>query len=340
MQTIGNKISMRSRVFMVLASAALIVSLFVPIWSIDLDAPQYPEGLNLKIHANKIGGNVEIVNGLNHYIGMKTLHTEDFIEFTILPWLIAGFALLSLLVAISGKRNFLNGVLMGFVLFGVVSMIDFWRWEYNYGHDLDPNAAIVVPGMAYQPPLIGFKQLLNFGAYSMPDIGGWLFLLAGLLMLVSAFLENKSYKALKRSAAPAAVLLLLFFSSCDQKPQAVRLNKDNCSYCEMTISDLRFAAELITDKGKIYKFDDLSCMLSHMNENSEQKYKGIYISDFLAPNTLSDVNTMTLIKGEHVGSPMGGNMAAFSNPDSAAIWEGRLGAEKIEWSSVGPAATR
>jgi len=49
-----------------------------------------------------------------------------------------------------------------FVLFGIIAMVDFWRWEYDYGHDLDPNAAIIVPGMAYQPPLIGFKQLLNF----------------------------------------------------------------------------------------------------------------------------------------------------------------------------------
>ena len=66
-------------------------------------------------------------------------------------------------------------------------MYDFWRWEYNYGHNLNPDAAIIVPGMAYQPPLIGFKQLLNFGAYSMPDIGGWIFVSAGALV---TFLYN------------------------------------------------------------------------------------------------------------------------------------------------------
>ncbi len=63
------------------AAVLLVISLLVPIWQIDLDAPQYPEGLRLLIWANKIAGDVEIINGLNHYIGMKTLHSEDFIEF-------------------------------------------------------------------------------------------------------------------------------------------------------------------------------------------------------------------------------------------------------------------
>jgi len=60
-------------------------------------------------------------------------------------------------------------------------MVDFWRWEYNYGHNLNPEAAIIVPGMAYQPPLIGHKRLLNFDAYSFPDVGGWIVIAAGLL---------------------------------------------------------------------------------------------------------------------------------------------------------------
>ena len=61
-------------------------------------------------------------------------------------------------------------------------MVDFWLWEYDYGHDLDPAAAIKVPGMAYQPPLIGFKQLLNFGAYSIPASGGWIFIGVGVIV--------------------------------------------------------------------------------------------------------------------------------------------------------------
>lgn len=169
----------------------LVISLFVPIWSIYLDAPQYPEGLVLKIWANKIAGDVDIINGLNHYIGMKTLHSQDFIEFTILPYIITIYVIFFLIAAFYAKRKLLYTALVAFLLFGIVAMVDFWMWEYNYGHNLDPNAAIKVPGMAYQPPLVGFKQLLNFGAYSIPNIGGWLFVAAGALLVIASFTEIK-----------------------------------------------------------------------------------------------------------------------------------------------------
>jgi copper chaperone NosL len=78
-----NKISGLSKLLLLAAAVLLIVSLFVPLWSIYLDAPQYPEGLKLEIWPNKIAGDVDIINGLNHYIGMKTLKTSDFIEFTV-----------------------------------------------------------------------------------------------------------------------------------------------------------------------------------------------------------------------------------------------------------------
>lgn len=188
------KISLLSRILLFLSAIALAVSIFVPLWRIDLDAPQYPEGLNLLIYPNKLGGNVDIINGLNHYIGMKTLHKEDFIEFTVLPYIIAFFALLSLLVAVAGRKKMLYVAFGLFVAFGIFAMYDFWKWEYDYGHNLDPNAAIIVPGMAYQPPLIGFKQLLNFGAYSFPDTGGWMFIAAGVLMLIAVVYELKFAK--------------------------------------------------------------------------------------------------------------------------------------------------
>ena len=62
---------------LVVCGIALTAVLFVPMWKIELQAPQYPEGLELKIYPHKLGGNVDIINGLNHYIGMKTLHEES-----------------------------------------------------------------------------------------------------------------------------------------------------------------------------------------------------------------------------------------------------------------------
>lgn len=189
-----NPISFASRMLTLSASIFLVIALFVPLWKIELDAPQYPEGLALEIHPHKIAGDVEIINGLNHYIGMKTLHTEDFIEFTILPFLMVGFALLIIINFFLKSRKYLLFSLISFLLFGIMAMVDFYRWNYDYGHDLDPSAAIKVPGMAYQPPIFGYKQLLNFGAYSIPDIGGWLFIAAGLFLLIAVLKEFKFKK--------------------------------------------------------------------------------------------------------------------------------------------------
>lgn len=181
----NNNLSVFSKTLIVISGVLLVIVLFVPLWQIQLTAPQYPEGLVLKMYPNKIAGNVDIINGLNHYIGMKTLHTKDFFEFTILPYIVGFFALLCFIVGFQKKEKWLKVLFTLFVLFGIIAMIDFWRWEYAYGHDLNPEAPIQVPGMAYQPPLIGYKQLLNFGAYSIPDIGGVLFILVGLLLLIA-----------------------------------------------------------------------------------------------------------------------------------------------------------
>ncbi len=196
MKSENHNLSILTRTITFFCGLLLVVVLFVPLWRIELDAPQYPEGLLLKMYPNKIAGNVDIINGLNHYIGMKTLHTEDFIEFTILPYIIVFFAVFSMLVSLVlfKSKKWLHILLISFVIFGIVAMVDFWRWEYNYGHNLDPNAAIIVPGMAYQPPLIGYKQLLNFGAFSIPDIGGWIFIGVGLMLVTTEVVEFKKKK--------------------------------------------------------------------------------------------------------------------------------------------------
>lgn len=189
-----NSLSKLSIILLSISGIGLVISIFVPIWAIYLEAPQYPEGLGMFLHANKITGDYEIINGLNHYIGMKTIHQEDFWEFKVLPYALGFFAVLAFLFAFLKKKWGLYLFTVLFLLFGVAFMVDFWLWEYDYGHNLNPNAPIIVPGMSYQPPLLGFKQLLNFGAYSYPDVGGWIMFAVGIISLVLSVLEFKSSK--------------------------------------------------------------------------------------------------------------------------------------------------
>ncbi len=325
---------------LIICGLALIPVLFVPMWRIDLVAPQYPEGLMLLIYPDKLAGNVDIINGLNHYIGMKTLHTEDFLEFTILPYIIGFFALFFIVTGIVARRKLLYLLSVLFVSFGIIAMYDFWRWEYNYGHNLDPSAAIIVPGMAYQPPLIGFKQLLNFGAYSMPDIGGWIFVAVGALLVFCTIMAWRSRKknstVNKLATTVAAVLLLISISSCTTSPQPIKVGIDNCYFCKMTISDIRFGAELVTTKGKVYKFDDVHCILAYLKtkEVKPGNIKDFYLSNYAADYQLIHVNAALLFKADDLRSPMGGNVAAFDNKDSLQTIQKRFPGNTISWNDL------
>lgn len=328
----NQKLSPLVRSIALICGLFLILTLFVPIWKIELVAPQYPEGLELKIRADKLDGDVEIINGLNHYIGMKKLATKDFVEFQVLPYLLgilAGFGLLTFLV---NRRWFYLTYTVFFILFGIISLVDFYRWNYNYGHNLDPTAPIKVPGMAYQPPVFGFKQLLNFGAYSIPDTGGWIILGTGALLLVGALWEIwKTKKSMSGNAkAVVVVFSVIFLSACSTGPRPINVGEDNCAHCKMTVTDIRFASELVTDKGKIFVFDDLACLkaFSESDEFAGNTGHTVYITDF-SSGQLSASNNGFLISSEELRSPMGSNTAFFISKDSLEYFKSTVNGSTV-----------
>ncbi len=335
----NDRLKLWIRLALIFSGLALFTVLFVPIWRIDLDAPQYPEGLRLLIYAKNLAGNVDIINGLNHYIGMKTLHANDFIEFTVLPYLIVFFAVAFIAAGIAARKKLLYTLFVLFVCFGVLAMVDFWRWEYDYGHNLNPDAAIVVPGMAYQPPLIGFKQLLNFGAYSMPDIGGWIFVSAGAVLLLCIVMQWRSAKKKGKSDVVigiAAFILLTTISSCNSGPEPIKTGTDNCYFCKMNISDTRFGAEIVTKKGKVYKFDDMHCIISYLQTKDvlPGDIKNIYLTNYCNGHQLIEANKTSLLKSDELRSPMGGNTAAFDNTDSLQKIKERFPGTVLSWNEI------
>src|SRR5690625_6287914 len=124
-----------TRIILFLSGVALFRSLIVPIWKIELTAPQYPEGLEMFIHADKLSGDIDIINGLNNYIGMRQIHENEFKEFLVLPYLIGFFAATIILVSILNKRKFLYVWFGLFLLFALVVGVDFYIWLYDYGQD-------------------------------------------------------------------------------------------------------------------------------------------------------------------------------------------------------------
>jgi len=316
-----NKMSTPSRIVIAIASLGLVATYFLPVWFIFLIAPQYPEGLTMNIWLNKITGQVDIINGLNHYIGMKHIKPEMFPEFTYLVYVVAFFILLGLIVAITGKRKLLFAYLILTVVGGVAAMVDFYSWGYDYGHNLDPKAAIQVPGLFYQPPLVGHKKLLNFDAYSYPDSGGWVVIIcAAMFFLVWGYEWYKTRKtktmvssSIKRTISVTAVIATVVLTSCKTQPQPFAYGKDICDDCKMTIMDPKFGGEIITKKGRIYKFDDSHCMVHFLKAGSVKESdiaQTVFVDHDNEKNFLNVKSSYFVVSGQ-LKSPMNGNAGCF-----------------------------
>ncbi|MEZ4905535.1 MAG: nitrous oxide reductase accessory protein NosL [Spirosomataceae bacterium] len=335
-----------SSIGVAIASLALIATYFVPIWRIDLWAPQYPEGLVMKIWIFKLSGDVEIINGLNHYIGMAHIKEEMFPEFGILPYAVGFFIVFGLLTSFLRSRKMLVSYLVLIVLAGIVALYDFWSWGYEYGHNLSDDAPIKVPGMAYQPPLIGYKELLNFGAYSMPDLGGWIFVVLGVVVIAAIVYEfyfvKDSKRHMKKPNIKATVLWAIIglgsvLQDAPWNPAPINYGKDACEFCKMMIMDKKYAAEIVTDKGKAYKFDDLSCMVKYMKVNklNEANFSFFVVNDYSKPGELIDVKTATFLGSKDLRSPMRGDVAAFADKSVAEATKSRFSDAKIlTWKEV------
>ena len=182
-----------------LIGSLLLMGLFVfPLWNITLEAPQYPIPLGMDIYINKFVDTHEFdiknINLMNHYVGMQYI-PETIPEFKIFPWVIAIMVALGIAIGIMGKHKLFLVWFVVMCLLGTAGMYDFYLWEYDYGHNLDPKAIMNFKNpdgsvMGFQPPLFGTKYILNFTAHSYPRTGAY-FLFAGMLMTFIAFFIGK-----------------------------------------------------------------------------------------------------------------------------------------------------
>ncbi len=331
-----------SRILTAAAGLILIVMYFSTLWRIDLEAPQYPEGLGLRITLTDVQGadefDLQKINNLNHYIGMKEIVPEAIPELRIMPWIIAFLIGSALLAAAVGRRRMHTIWLALFLIISVIGLVDFWLWEYDYGHDLNTEkAAIVVPGMAYQPPLIGSKQLLNFKAHSWPGLGGYAaFLSMGLGMLAWGVDWRRGRRAGKSERAGgeglpapgngsmAAALLLAGLSGallagCTPEPEPFHFGEDAGAYCRMTIDDERFASQVVMNTGRVYKFDAIECMASWLETEvaDETDIHSVWVANMAEPGALLPALSARFVQSDAIRSPMGGGWAAFDSEEAA-----------------------
>ena len=192
----------KSRILMILGALLPLLLFVFPLWNITLEAPQYPIPLGMNIHINDFTDmnphDIKNINLMNHYVGMKYI-PEAIPEFKIFPAGIIITSILGLLIAFKGSYKWFLG---WFILMGVLSMAglyDFYLWEHDYGHDLDPKAIMKFTNpdgsvMGFQPPLFGSKDILNFKAHSYPRLGAYFLALGMALSFVAYFVGKKEAK--------------------------------------------------------------------------------------------------------------------------------------------------
>ena len=333
-----------SRLLVLLSSALVLAALATPLWRIRLLAPQYPEGLGMDIHAGTVVGarehDLQSINSLNHYIGMKAIEPEEIAELRIIPWCIAGLALFGLGVAVVGRRWMAIGWLASFGVLGVVAFTDFYHWEYEYGHDLDSAHAIIkMPGNELPAaadrletvvelygqlvaghrrdshrPRIRCRVLVAVPGALAPSAGGGVVIRA------------------RRRFARAAVLSLVV-ACAPAGPDEIDFGVDICSYCRMLIGDSRFAAAIVTARGRTVKFDSIECLLAYYRQASTA-VASVWVSDVRHPGVMLDATSARFIDLGEVRAPMGRAWAAVASArDAAALGVIDAGAIK-RWSEI------
>jgi len=332
--------TVRSRIILALAGLMLVVMYVAPLWRIELGAPQYPEGLGLHIMIDDVQGINEFdlmkINQLNHYIGMQEIVPDAIPELKIMPWLIAGLIGLALLASATGSRVLFTIWVSVFMLTLLIGLVDFWLWEYDYGHNLDlDNAAIKVPGMSYQPPLIGSKQLLNFRATSWPALGGWIAVLSCLTGMILWWRTRPARSSTgSKTTVVAAALMALTFTACTPGPEAFHFGEDIGAHCRMPIVDARFASQIVLDTGKVVKFDSIECLTAWLDTQNQPSIHSIWVSDALGSGELIPAAEAVFVRDESVRSPMGGGLAAFLSAEDAIQALGQDDIAVLVWSDL------
>jgi hypothetical protein len=185
---LNKPLNLASRLVLLFAAASVALSVVFPLWKLRLVAPQYSEGLQLFIYPWKIqgggiaGNDLNEINNLNHYIGMKPIQQADFTEMQVMPFMFGVFVLLALRAAVLGGMRFVVDLFALAAWFGAFSIGSFYYRLYSYGHQLDPKAPMDIK--PFTPLILGTQKIANFTQSSYPQIGTYLlWVFMGLLLL-------------------------------------------------------------------------------------------------------------------------------------------------------------
>lgn len=205
------------------AGVLILVAAFMPLWKLELIAPQYPKGLFVTSYGYQMTGDITELNGLNHYIGLKPLEPDNVFELKLFPFGVAGIIAIILFGAFKFTRTRTRLISVAAAAsLPIVLLVDLQYWLYNYGHDIKPGAALHVD--PFTPKVIGTTKVMNFHSVTSVTPGFWILVAAVVLLAVGPWLirfVRDSWNNTGKTTAAASVIALLAFAgvlAADTRP--------------------------------------------------------------------------------------------------------------------------
>jgi len=182
-------------VFLAIARVLILASIFIPYWHMDLDAPQYPNGLSVTAYVNHLEGDVKEINGLNHYIGMRPLEQAAKFERATAVWALVAMALMMEGAAFIHSKWAVVLALPA-LLFPVVFLVDLQLWLHAFGQNLDPGAPLSASVKPFTPTILGEGGIGQFKTYASAGYGLWLAVGGSVLTVIAFVFHRRAYKPL------------------------------------------------------------------------------------------------------------------------------------------------
>ncbi len=127
---------------------------------------------------------------------------------------------------------------------------------------------------------------------------------------------------------------MLLASACSPTPQPVEFGADACAHCKMTIVEVPFAAELVSSKGKVFKFDAIECMADYLKDHAETEFAFQLVRDFNQPDDWQDAKTCSYLISDEVPSPMGAYLSAYATEAQAIQMREAKGGQVFDWENL------
>jgi copper chaperone NosL len=124
------------------------------------------------------------------------------------------------------------------------------------------------------------------------------------------------------------------FTACTPTAEPISFGEDACAHCKMTIVDEPFAAEVVTQKGKVYKFDAIECMVEYLKIKQSDKMALMLVRDYENPKEWQDATQCNYLISKDLPSPMGAGLSAWLSKESAKTMKAEKDGEVFDWAGL------